>query len=190
MGRDPTVPRTASLKTWIGLGALVALGTALVQPLTSPSNTTSSIPFPAAASSSAVPSVAHPAEQKVSTEALSAAASLAAAAGSLAKLQAARGKSRAGASGTPLDTVRAQAQSEPDPFAIPAPEAPAASKFESPTACMASYLPEIQLKSGSLDFVCRKTEMWSVERKAYARIAARKGEGARVWRHLGKNGLG
>jgi hypothetical protein len=54
---------------------------------------------------------------------------------------------------------------------------------------MATYLPEVEVGSRSLDFICRHTEMWGVERKAYPRIAPRGGAGATMWKNLGSYSL-
>lgn len=66
---------------------------------------------------------------------------------------------------------------------------PPASAFPSPTACMQSYLPEFELAPGGLDFVCKKSDLWAIDREAQVRIAARRGKGAELWKRLGHYSL-
>lgn len=66
----------------------------------------------------------------------------------------------------------------------PPPEA-----FSSPTACMLSYLPEVDLPEGSLDFVCDETDFWSLDWKVQSQIVNRTGKGARLWSRLGRYSL-
>jgi hypothetical protein len=66
---------------------------------------------------------------------------------------------------------------------------PPASAFPSPTACMQSYLPEVELAPGGLEFVCKKSDLWAIDREALVRIAARRGKGAELWKRLGHYSL-
>jgi hypothetical protein len=62
---------------------------------------------------------------------------------------------------------------------------PAPADFPSPTACMLSYLPEVDVPPNGLDFVCEETDLWSLEWKVRAQIVNRPGDGARLWNRLG-----
>lgn len=66
---------------------------------------------------------------------------------------------------------------------------PQPTEFSSPTACMLSYLPEVDVPEGSLDFVCDETDLWSLDWKVRAQIVNRTGDGARLWSRLGKYSL-
>lgn len=105
-------------------------------------------------------------ERKKSEQALTIVSSLATAVDSLSRLQSASG---------------AAAEATPDP--------PQATEWSSPTACMLSYLPEIRMPEGSLDFVCEETDFWSIEWKVRARVAGKAGEGAILWNRLGPYSL-
>jgi len=71
----------------------------------------------------------------------------------------------------------------------PAPDPPAPTEFASPTACMQSYLPEVDLPKGSLDFVCEETDFWTLDWKVRAHVATKPGAGARLWNRLGPYSL-
>lgn len=80
-----------------------------------------------------------------------------------------------------LARVKAASAKEPEPVFDP----PAATEFPSPTACMLSYLPEVELPNGALDFVCDETDFWQLDWKVRAELANRRGDGARLWNRLG-----
>jgi hypothetical protein len=67
---------------------------------------------------------------------------------------------------------------------------PAPSEFASPTACMLTYLPAIEMPDGALDFVCGETDLWAIEWKVRGQVVNRTGDGARLWNRLGRYSLG
>jgi hypothetical protein len=73
--------------------------------------------------------------------------------------------------------------------AEPVVDPPSPTEFSSPTACMLSYLPEVDAPDGSLDFVCDETDFWSLDWKVRAQLVNRGGGGARLWNRLGKYSL-
>jgi hypothetical protein len=105
-------------------------------------------------------------ERKKSEQALTIVSSLATAVDSLARLQSVSGGA---------------AEALPDP--------PSPAEWSSPTACMLSYLPEVQMPEGSLDFVCEETDFWSIDWKVRARVAGKVGAGAQLWNRLGPYSL-
>jgi hypothetical protein len=87
---------------------------------------------------------------------------------------------------TTVDSLaRLQAAGTSEPETVP----PSATEFSSPTACMLSYLPEVSVQSGSLDFVCEQTDAWTLEWKVRAQLSGKVGEGARLWSRLGPYAL-
>lgn len=105
-------------------------------------------------------------ERKKTEQALTVVSSLATAVDSLARLQAVSG-------GVP--------ESMPEP--------PAATEWSSPTTCMLSYLPEVAVPVGGLDFVCEETDFWALDWKVRAHMSNRVGGGARLWNRLGPYSL-
>jgi hypothetical protein len=81
-----------------------------------------------------------------------------------------------------LKTVGAGAA---EPVVVPPPP----TEWSSPTACMLTYLPGVDVPAASLDFVCEETDLWSVEWKVRAQVANRPGDGARLWNRLGRYSL-
>jgi hypothetical protein len=71
--------------------------------------------------------------------------------------------------------------------ASPAPP-PSPSSFASPTACVRTYLPGVDVAAGSLDLLCDEADAWKLERRLYERIAHRPGDVAR-WTRLGHYSL-
>jgi hypothetical protein len=94
-------------------------------------------------------------------EATEAVASLASALGALSRVD-----SNLRAGGAPVDP--------PDP-----------AQFSSPTACVRSYLPDVDLADGSVDSLCAEVDLWTTERTIDVRLANRAG-GARHWTRLGR----
>ncbi|HVU03076.1 MAG TPA: hypothetical protein VHE30_15050 [Polyangiaceae bacterium] len=69
----------------------------------------------------------------------------------------------------------------------PPPIPPSPEDFPSPTACMRTYLPNVDVKDASLGFVCDEVDAWKIERELYLRLAHRRGGGA--WTDLGSHAL-
>jgi hypothetical protein len=74
---------------------------------------------------------------------------------------------------------------QPEPAVLP----PKPTEFPSPTSCMASYLPDVDVPPNGLDFVCEETDLWSIDWKVRAQIVNRIGDGARLWNRLGRHSL-
>jgi hypothetical protein len=89
---------------------------------------------------------------------------------------------------TAVDSL-ARIQSASTSGVEPSYDPPSPADFPSPTACMLSYLPELEMPEGSLDFVCEETDFWSIDWKVRAKIATKVGEGARVYNRLGRYSL-
>jgi hypothetical protein len=70
----------------------------------------------------------------------------------------------------------------------PAPPAPPPEpgSFPSPTACARTYLPEVDLPDGALDFMCSENDAWALERETYVRVAHRTGDGVHRFTRLGR----
>jgi hypothetical protein len=66
------------------------------------------------------------------------------------------------------------------------PPPPDPATFESPTACARTYLPEVDLPDGVLDFMCHENDTWALESAVYVRVANRTGEGVRRFTRLGR----
>lgn len=69
--------------------------------------------------------------------------------------------------------------------AEPVPDPPDPAQFSSPTACVRSYLPDVDLVDGSMDSLCSETDLWTTERTIDVRLAHRAG-GAKHWTRLGR----
>jgi len=63
---------------------------------------------------------------------------------------------------------------------------PEPTEFASPTNCMLSYLPEVDVPANGLDFVCEETDFWTIELKVRAQVVNRTGDGSRLWSRLGR----
>lgn len=118
--------------------------------------------------------------------------SLSEAVGALARLENARRPTEPPERiGSEADHTRPMAQGPAQPRregawrAPPTKPPPAPGAFASPTACMQTYLPPVELPDRALDFVCEHTEFWSAEERTYRELAHRRGEGAKLWRQLG-----
>jgi len=150
-----------SLRVTIGLAAVLALAASLVAPLATPR--TRALP-PAAVQA---PAALAEHDERVRTEALSAATSLAS---SLAELARARALHEQGGKRT---------------FAPPP-----ASAFPSETACLASFLPKLgPVDPESLDFICEKSDVWSIERQSHVLMTGKPGQAAQLWKRLGPYSL-
>lgn len=106
------------------------------------------------------------AERKKSEQAVAIVASLATAVDSLSRLKAIGGAA-------------------PELVVVP----PEPTEFASPTSCMQSYLPGLDVPANGLDFVCEETDLWAIEWKARAQIVNRAGDGSRLWNRLGRYSL-
>jgi hypothetical protein len=82
-----------------------------------------------------------------------------------------------------LGRVKAKVQAEDPPV-----EPPDAAEFDSPTACVRSYLPEVDVAGEPLDLLCSETDLWTIERTIAVRLAHRAG-GAQYWTRLGRHSL-
>lgn len=82
-----------------------------------------------------------------------------------------------------LGRVKAKVQADDPPVDPPDP-----AEFASPTACVRSYLPEVDVAEESLDFLCSETDLWTVERTIAVRLANRAG-GAQHWTRLGRHSM-
>jgi hypothetical protein len=67
----------------------------------------------------------------------------------------------------------------------PVPDPPDPAQFSSTTACVRTYLPDVDLADGSVDALCSETDLWTTERTIDVRLAHRAG-GAKHWTRLGK----
>jgi hypothetical protein len=85
------------------------------------------------------------------------------------------------------DLAKKQAELERADVRNAVPPPPGA--FASPSACLESYLPELELAPGGLDFICKKSDLWAIDREAQVRIGARRGKGAELWKRLGHYSL-
>jgi hypothetical protein len=82
-----------------------------------------------------------------------------------------------------LGRVEAKVQADDSPADPPDP-----AEFASPTACVRSYLPEIEVAGESLDFLCSEKDLWTLERTIALRLAHRTG-GAEHWTRLGRHSM-
>lgn len=151
-------PRARRRESLVGLTVLLAAACIVVASLGARAKERSA---PAVAASAA-PARRFAAEKRRTEQALSIVSSLATAVDSLARVAVAGARS-----------------------AEPAFPPPPPTEFSSPTACMLSYLPEIDVSNGALDFVCEETNAWTLDWKVRARISGKAGDGAKLWNRLG-----
>jgi hypothetical protein len=166
-GANPTT------RTWIGLAAIALVATGI------------SLSFERLATSHPAGGgpVLHDAPAPAGIDPTSLAASLASAAGALVELESLRRRPATPDAPQSPPSPRAAGAFPPEPGRATTPPAPEA--FLSPTDCMNTYLPGVDIVDRSLDVVCEERDLWSIEWKIHPRIAYRDAEGGRRWAQLG-----
>jgi len=67
---------------------------------------------------------------------------------------------------------------------------PPASSFASETECLASFLPSLSpIEPEKLEFVCKQSDLWAIERQAHVLMAGKPGKAAELWNRLGSHSL-
>jgi hypothetical protein len=151
-----------SVSVAVGIAASALLASLIALPLVKP-NPGKRAQRPATATLASA--AARDAELRA--EALSAATSLAATLTELARLRQRRAQSRA-PSGPPVEPP------------------PSAAAFSSTGACLASFLPKLDpLRPDDLEFICKQSNLWAIERQAQRSMAGKPGAAAQLWKRLG-----
>ena len=151
------------LRVALGLAGALAFAAAAVLPLV---RGKTSATLGAGPSASSLASAAAK-DGEVHAEALSAATSLASTLSALSQMKTAR-------------TGIVQPQHPPPP----------ASSFPSQSACLASYLPALApVDAEDLTFVCKKSDLWAIERQAHTLMTGKPGPAAQLWKRFGSRSL-
>ncbi len=130
-------------------------------------------------------SLVKPNEEEIATR--PATAGLASAAARDARLQAEALSAATSLASTLTDLARLRERGAgEEPSGPPIDPPPSASSFPSPGACLASFLPKLDpLIADDLEFVCKKSDLWAMERQSQRLMAGRPGAAAQLWKRLG-----